>query len=106
VRRRGDAVAVAAGYLIDGAGGTVPDIVCIGSIRQGEEWETTAIPEIRAQAAAIAELLADDTRERLVRTPGLITTAPELSGAPASYSLRRVRRRACCRDTALRPRRK
>jgi hypothetical protein len=77
------------GYLIDGAGGTVPNIMCLGSIRQGEEWETTAIPEIRAQAAAIAELLASNkraTRERPVRAPSLITTAPELSGAPASYA--------------------
>ena len=36
------------GFLIDGAGSAVPGIVCIGSIRQGEEWETTAIPEIRS----------------------------------------------------------
>ncbi len=50
------------GYLIDTAGSAVPNIVCIGSIRQGEEWETTAIPEIRSQAAAIAALLADDSR--------------------------------------------
>jgi uncharacterized NAD(P)/FAD-binding protein YdhS len=74
------------GYLIDGAGGTVPDIVCLGSIRQGEVWETTAIPEIRGQAAAIAELLADDTRDRPVRAPSLVTIAPESSGAPASYA--------------------
>ncbi|MGO9286719.1 MAG: FAD/NAD(P)-binding protein, partial [Mycobacterium sp.] len=87
------------GYLIDGAGGTVPDIVCLGSIRQGEEWETTAIPEIRAQAAAIAELLADDTRVRPARTPSLITTAPELSGAPASYA-EGVRRLLAVQDGA------
>src|SRR6478752_2423904 len=68
------------GFLIDGAGGTVPDIVCLGSIRQGEVWETTAIPEIRGQAAAVAELLADDMRDRPVRAPRL-RTAPELSGA-------------------------
>jgi uncharacterized NAD(P)/FAD-binding protein YdhS len=74
------------GYLIDAAGGTVPDIICLGLIRQGEEWETTAIPEIRAQAAAIAQLLVDDTRERPVRAPSLVRTAPELTGAPASYA--------------------
>jgi uncharacterized NAD(P)/FAD-binding protein YdhS len=74
------------GYLIDRAGNTVPSILCLGSIRQGEEWETTAIPEIRTQASAIAELLADDTRHRPVRAPRLITTTPELSGAPASYA--------------------
>jgi uncharacterized NAD(P)/FAD-binding protein YdhS len=74
------------GYLIDGAGNTVPSIVCLGSIRQGEEWETTAIPEIRTQAAAIAELLADDTRHRPVRAPSFIRAAPESSGARASYA--------------------
>ncbi|MGV7507481.1 hypothetical protein PJN21_29760, partial [Mycobacterium kansasii] len=61
------------GRLIDEAGATVQGIVCIGSIRQGEEWETTAIPEIRAQAAGLAQLLADDTSDRPVRAPRLIT---------------------------------
>ena len=93
------------GYLIDGAGGTVPDIVCLGSIRQGEEWETTAIPEIRAQAAAIADLLADDTRDRPARVPRLITSAPELQwcgcfvcrgcATPARRPRRRVGRLRC-----------
>ena len=87
------------GYLIDGAGGTVPNVVCIGSIRQGEEWETTAIPEIRAQAAAIAELLADDTRARPVRAPSLITSAPELTGARCFV-------RRGCASPAGRPRRR
>ncbi|MGA7055704.1 MAG: FAD/NAD(P)-binding protein, partial [Mycobacterium sp.] len=87
------------GYLIDGTGDTVPGIVCIGSIRQGEVWETTAIPEIRAQAVAIAELLADETRHRPMRAPSLIQTAPELSGAPASYA-EGVRRLLAVQDGA------
>ena len=87
------------GFLIDGAGRTVPDVVCLGSIRQGELWETTAIPEIRAQAAAIAELLADDTRDHPVRAPRLITAAPELTGAAASYA-EGVRRLLAVQDGA------
>jgi uncharacterized NAD(P)/FAD-binding protein YdhS len=87
------------GYLIDGSGGAVPDIVCLGSIRQGELWETTAIPEIRAQAAAIAELLADDTRDHPARAPRLITTTPELTGAAASYA-EGVRRLLAVQDGA------
>ena len=87
------------GHLIDGAGDTVPNIICIGSIRQGEEWETTAIPEIRSQAAAIATLLADGTRDQPIRTPSLITTAPELSGAAASYA-EGVRRLLAVQDGA------
>ncbi len=87
------------GYLIDGTGATVPNILCLGSIRQGEVWETTAIPEIRAQAAAIAELLADETRHRPARTARLITSAPELTGAPASYA-EGVRRLLAVQDGA------
>ena len=93
------------GYLIDGAGGTVPDIVCLGSIRQGEVWETTAIPEIRAQAAAIAKLLADDTRDRPVRAPSLITDCAGIEwcaclvcrgcASPARRPRRRVGRLRC-----------
>src|SRR6201997_3982460 len=87
------------GYLIDGSGVTIPNIVCLGLIRQGEEWETTAIPEIRTQAAAIAQLLADDTRHQPMRAASLITTAPELTGAPASYA-EGVRRLLAVQDGA------
>lgn len=87
------------GHLIDGAGRTVPNIVCLGSIRQGELWETTAIPEIRTQAAALAALLACDTRERPVRAPALISSAIELSGASASYA-EGVRRLLAVQDGA------
>ena len=87
------------GHLIDGAGGTVPNVVCIGSIRQGEEWETTAIPEIRSQAAAIAKLLADGSRDQPMRAPSLVTTTPELTGAAASYA-EGVRRLLAVQDGA------
>ena len=64
------------GHLIDAAGATVPDIICLGLIRQGEEWESTAIPEIRSQATAIAQLLADNLRQRPVRAPSLLRRRP------------------------------
>ncbi len=87
------------GFLIDGSGVTSPNIACLGLIRQGEEWETTAIPEIRTQAAAIADLLADDSRDQPVRAPSLVTTATELTGAPASYA-EGVRRLLAVQDGA------
>ncbi|WP_068187966.1 FAD/NAD(P)-binding protein [Mycobacterium sp. UM_CSW] len=87
------------GYLVDATGSTVPGVVCLGSIRQGEEWETTAIPEIRAQAAAIAELLATDTRERPVRVPRLVATGPRSTGASAAYA-EGVRRLLAVQDGA------
>ncbi len=87
------------GHLIDQTGAVVPGIVCIGSIRQGELWETTAIPEIRTQAASIAALLADDARDRPVPAPSLIRTEPELTGASASYA-EGVRRLLAVQDGA------
>src|ERR1700722_14447789 len=77
------------GYLIDGAGATVPDAICLGLFRPGGEGEGTRIPEIRSQAATIAQLLASDkrdTRQRPVRTPSLVKTPAELTGAAASYA--------------------
>jgi hypothetical protein len=87
------------GYLIDASGAAIPNIVCLGLIRQGEEWETTAIPEIRTQAAAIAQQLADDAPHQPTRAPSLITTAPELTGAAASYA-EGVRRLLAVQDGA------
>ncbi len=38
-----------------GADGRVSDVlIALGPLRQGALWESTAIPEIRAQAAALA----------------------------------------------------
>ena len=56
-------------------------------------------PKSAAQAAAIAKLLADGTRDRPVRAPSLITTAPKLTGAPASYA-EGVRRLLAVQDGA------
>ncbi len=87
------------GRLIDAAGAAVPGIFCVGSIRQGEEWETTAIPEIRSQAAAVATLLAGDTRERPARAPRRTPTIPLATGADAAYA-EGVRRLLAVQDGA------
>ena len=87
------------GRLIDGEGAAVPGIFCVGPIRQGEEWETTAIPEIRTQSASIARLLADDSQDRPARTPRRSPAIPELSGADASYA-EGVRRLLAVQDGA------
>lgn len=44
----------ASGAIIDAAGGTQARLVTIGPLRKGVLWETTAIPEIRVQAASVA----------------------------------------------------
>ena len=48
---------IAADPLGLGFTATDPRLLTIGPPRQGELWESTAIPEIRAQAAALPELL-------------------------------------------------
>jgi uncharacterized NAD(P)/FAD-binding protein YdhS len=72
------------GRLIDAHGGLTPNVVCLGAIRQGELWESTAIPEIRSQAVAAAILLADHPRP--VRRPP--ATPPPLRRSPveAAYA--------------------
>ncbi|MER6122459.1 FAD/NAD(P)-binding protein [Streptomyces sp. NPDC001795] len=55
----GMGVATRDGRLLDDLGRTVRPLFTLGAPRRGELWETTAIPEIRVQAAAMAqELLA------------------------------------------------
>jgi uncharacterized NAD(P)/FAD-binding protein YdhS len=44
-----------AGRLRDARGGAHPALWTVGPLRRGRLWETTAVPEIRAQAVAFAE---------------------------------------------------
>lgn len=48
--------ATADGQLVDPHGHPVPGLYAVGPPRKGVLWESTAIPEIRAQAAAVARL--------------------------------------------------
>lgn len=52
--RMGIDVDLDSGTVIAADGGPVAGLHALGSIRRGVQWETTAIPEIRTQAAAIA----------------------------------------------------
>ena len=45
------------GEVLDASGGVVPGLLAVGPPRRGVLYETTAIPEIRAQAADVAMLL-------------------------------------------------
>jgi uncharacterized NAD(P)/FAD-binding protein YdhS len=47
------------GRLIDSAGGATAPIWTLGALRRGELWESTAVPEIRVQAAAAATTILD-----------------------------------------------
>ncbi|MFJ6837788.1 FAD/NAD(P)-binding protein [Streptomyces sp. NPDC091209] len=50
-------VATRDGRLLDAEGRTGPPVFTLGAPRRGELWETTAVPEIRVQAADLAEQL-------------------------------------------------
>lgn len=45
------------GRLIDAAGVTLANLYAIGPVTQGAFWECTAVPEIRARAAALSQIL-------------------------------------------------
>ena len=47
------------GRLVDSAGTTGAPLWTLGSLRRGELWESTAIPEIRVQAAGVATSVLD-----------------------------------------------
>jgi hypothetical protein len=49
-----------AGRLIDSVGTTGAPIWTLGSMRRGELYETTAVPEIRTQAAQVATAVLDE----------------------------------------------
>jgi uncharacterized NAD(P)/FAD-binding protein YdhS len=46
------------GTLVDGHGRGHDALFALGPLRRGELWETTAIPELRAQALALAGRLS------------------------------------------------
>jgi uncharacterized NAD(P)/FAD-binding protein YdhS len=47
------------GRLIDSAGGSENPLWTLGALRRGELWESTAVPEIRSQALAVAAAVLD-----------------------------------------------
>lgn len=51
-----------AGAVVDGAGHAAPALLVLGSPRIGTLWESTAIPELRVQAEAIAARLWRELR--------------------------------------------
>jgi uncharacterized NAD(P)/FAD-binding protein YdhS len=47
------------GRLVDSEGSTEAPVWTLGALRRGELWESTAVPEIRSQAAALATAVLD-----------------------------------------------
>jgi len=55
------------GALINANGETSGTLYTVGALRKGNLWETTAVPEIRAQCTSLAQLLAGSPRSELRR---------------------------------------
>jgi uncharacterized NAD(P)/FAD-binding protein YdhS len=60
------------GRVVDAFGQASERLYAIGPLRKGRLWETTAVPELRGQAAAVAELVLQASEQTAVpadRTP-------------------------------------
>jgi uncharacterized NAD(P)/FAD-binding protein YdhS len=69
------------GALLDANGRTSRGLYAIGLARKGRLWETTAVPELRAQAAALADHL-------LKNVPRFEGDSPEMESEELSFARR------------------
>jgi uncharacterized NAD(P)/FAD-binding protein YdhS len=53
------------GNTLDGNGNTVADLFVVGTLRKPAFWESTAVPELRNQAAAVADRVIGLLRQQL-----------------------------------------
>ncbi len=49
----------AGGQAVGADGAAVPDLFVVGTLRKPQTWESTAVPELRVQAAEVAARIAD-----------------------------------------------
>jgi len=71
------------GRLLDPEGRAHPELLVVGPPRKGVLWESTAIPEIRAQAAEVARAVVARA-DRTVRSSRCRRYAPGATGAGAA----------------------
>jgi uncharacterized NAD(P)/FAD-binding protein YdhS len=55
------------GNAIDGEGNVVGDLFVVGTLRKPLLWESTAVPELREQAAAVADRILMQERPRAAK---------------------------------------
>lgn len=53
------------GHALDADGRKVPDLFVVGTLRKPAFWESTAVPELRTQAATIAECVLEFVAHRI-----------------------------------------
>jgi uncharacterized NAD(P)/FAD-binding protein YdhS/predicted metal-dependent enzyme (double-stranded beta helix superfamily) len=69
----------AAGNAVDARGREVPDLFVVGTLRKPALWESTAVPELRDQAAAVGDRVL-----RWIKTSAARAWLPECSDARAA----------------------
>lgn len=77
------------GTLIDASGAAHSNLYALGPMRKGGLWESTAVPEIRIQAAALADRLIEARSEKpaelaVLRYHDASASAPEVSRLPGA----------------------
>lgn len=75
------------GSLIDAGGAASTRLFTLGTWRRPARWESTAIPELRNQAAALAALLARDSAETRDASEAAATTPAPRPRDPRSWNL-------------------
>ena len=68
------------GRLVDATGADAAPLWTLGALRRGELWETTAVPEIRDQAAALAPAVLAAVTSPTPHTPPFATLLPDTPG--------------------------
>jgi len=63
------------GALLDSEGAASHPLYAIGPTRKGCLWETTTVPEIRLQAASLAQILTETLGHSSARPRGILKTA-------------------------------
>ncbi|HLU41803.1 MAG TPA: hypothetical protein VKZ55_05355, partial [Microthrixaceae bacterium] len=64
------------GRLVDSNGSAEAPIWTLGALRRGELWESTAVPEIAAQASAVATAVLDAVAPALPRSATALAATP------------------------------
>ncbi|MDO9396717.1 MAG: hypothetical protein Q7T71_09250, partial [Herbiconiux sp.] len=62
------------GELVGESGRAVPGLYAVGPPRKGTLWESTAIPEIRNQAAAVADGIIASTTVLRTESPATVVS--------------------------------
>src|SRR5690606_19829596 len=64
------------GRLVVSTGRAVAQVCAVGALRRGEWWESTAVPEIAAQASAVATAVLDAVAPALPRSATVLAATP------------------------------